>query len=294
MATRAMAYTVKQLASISGVSVRTLHFYDETGLLKPAYHGANGYRFYEEPQLLTLQQILFYRELGFELKQIKRILGGADFEQVAALQSHRKVLEEKLNRTRTLIETIDNTIHHLKGTKKMKSEEMFAGFRVAAGQDRFDERIKIGDEPNDCKVSARDTDGAMCAFEFTGSGSGPRHLHHDQDEWVYVIDGKFDFEVGDEQFSAGAGESVFLPRKVAHVWGSVSGKPGKIINVYQPAGKMEEFFRKVGKYDGSPQIHEALSLDQFGRLFHDHGMDLLGAPLAGEWKVDEDGRILRT
>ena len=63
-----MAYTVKQVAAMSGVSVRTLHFYDETGLLKPAYHGANGYRFYEEPQLLMLQQILFYRELGFELQ----------------------------------------------------------------------------------------------------------------------------------------------------------------------------------------------------------------------------------
>ena len=63
--------------------MRTLHFYDETELLKPAYTGANGYRFYEEPQLLTLQQILFYRELGFELKRIKRVLGRADFEKVA-------------------------------------------------------------------------------------------------------------------------------------------------------------------------------------------------------------------
>jgi DNA-binding transcriptional MerR regulator len=67
----AMAYTVKKLAEMSGVSVRTLHFYDEVGLLKPAWVGANGYRFYEEPQLLALQQILLYRELGFELKQIK-------------------------------------------------------------------------------------------------------------------------------------------------------------------------------------------------------------------------------
>ena len=60
----AMAYTVKQVATISGVSVRTLHFYDETELLKPAHYGSNGYRFYEEPQLLILQQILFYRELA--------------------------------------------------------------------------------------------------------------------------------------------------------------------------------------------------------------------------------------
>src|ERR1700747_1312047 len=115
-----MAYTVKEVAALSSVSVRTLHFYDETGLLKPAYHGANGYRFYEEPQLLTLQQILFYRELGFELKQIKQILDRADFEKVAALESHRMVLQKNLTRTRRLIETIDKTIKHLKGTKNMK------------------------------------------------------------------------------------------------------------------------------------------------------------------------------
>src|SRR6478736_6650179 len=144
---KAMAYTVKQLAAMSGVSVRTLHFYDERGLLKPAYHGANGYRFYEEAQLLMLQQILFYRELGFELKQIKGILDRADFEKVAALQSHRKVLQENLARTLTLIETIDNTVQHLKGTKKMKSEEMFAGFSVGAGKDRFNERIQLGGQP---------------------------------------------------------------------------------------------------------------------------------------------------
>ncbi len=286
-----MAYTVKQVATMSGVSVRTLRFYDETGLLKPAFHGTNGYRFYEESQLLTLQQILFYRELGFELKQIKRILGRADFEKVAALQSHREVLQENLARTQTLIETIDKTIQHLKGTKKMKSEEMFLGFSVGAGKDRFDERIQLGGEPHDCKVSARDTNGAMCVFEFTGGGGGPRHLHHDQDEWIYVIDGEFQFEVGGQRFHAGPGESVFIPRKAPHVWACVSGQPGKIINVYQPAGKMEEFFRELGKYNGKPYVHEALSIDEFRQLFHDHGMDLLGPPLLGEWKVEEDGRI---
>jgi DNA-binding transcriptional MerR regulator len=123
-----MAYTVKKLAGMSGVSVRTLQWYDEVGLLKPAYRGANGYRFYEEAQVLTLQQILFYRELGFELKQIKRVLGRSDFDKVAALESHRKVLHKNVTRTRQLIVTIDKTIEHLKGTKKMKTEEMFAGF----------------------------------------------------------------------------------------------------------------------------------------------------------------------
>ena len=94
----------------------------------------------------------------------------------------------------------------------------------------------------------------MCVFEFTCNAGGPKHLHHDQDEWIYVVDGEFEFHVGEKQFRAGPGESVFIPRKVAHVWGSVSGKPGKIINVYQPAGKMEEFFREVGKYDGKPAV----------------------------------------
>src|SRR5437868_4346119 len=110
-----MAHTVKQVAALSGVSVRALHFYDETGLLKPAFYGSNGYRFYEEPQLLMLQQILFYRELGFELKRIKQMLGRAKFEKVAALKSHRKVLEKDVVRMRTLIDTIDKTIDHLKG-----------------------------------------------------------------------------------------------------------------------------------------------------------------------------------
>ena len=146
-----MAYTVKKLAAMSGVSVRTLHFYDEVGLLKPAYHAANGYRFYEEPQLLMLQQILFYRELGFELKQIKRVLGRSDFDKIAALESHRKVLRKNLARTRKLIVTIDKTIEHLKGTKKMKSQEMFAGFSPEQQAkheqyliDRFGEGMKEG------------------------------------------------------------------------------------------------------------------------------------------------------
>lgn len=123
-----MAYTVAKLAEISGVSVRTLHWYDEVGLLKPAYHGSNGYRYYEEEQLLLLQQILFFRELGFELKQIRKVLGRGDFDKMVALSSHRQVLQKNAEKTKQLIKTIDKTIEHLKGTKKMKEREMFSGF----------------------------------------------------------------------------------------------------------------------------------------------------------------------
>lgn len=287
-----MPYTVKQVAGMSGVSVRALHFYDETGLLKPANVGANGYRFYDEAQLLRLQQILFYRELGFELKQIKRILSQRDFEIIAALESHRKVLEENLRRTRTLIETIGKTIQHLKGKKKMKTEEMFVGFSVAAGDDRFGEHLKLGGaEPVDCKVSGQDTDGAICAFEVSGS-SGPRHLHDDLNEWVYIVEGDFVFEVGEKRLRAGAGESVFIPREVPHIWGPSNGS-GKVINVYQPAGKMENFFREVGKFSGAPAIHEAMSLQELKQLFEDHGMRLLRQPPECPFEVNAAGRIVR-
>jgi DNA-binding transcriptional MerR regulator len=156
---RTMAHTVKKVAAMSGVSVRTLHFYDDVGLLKPAYLGANGYRYYEEPQLLMLQQILFYRKLGFELKQIKRILSRRDFDKVAALESHRKVLRKNFADTRRLVQTIEDTIDHLKGKKKMKGKELFAGFDPVQQArheqyliDRFGEGMKERIEQSKRKV----------------------------------------------------------------------------------------------------------------------------------------------
>lgn len=125
-----MAYTVNKLAKISGVSVRTLHFYDEIGLLKPAYYGDNNYRYYEEAQLLILQQILFFRELGFQLSDIQRIISSPDFDKVKTLESHRKILEKNLDQTRILIETVDKTIAHLRGNEPMKLEEVFHGFNA--------------------------------------------------------------------------------------------------------------------------------------------------------------------
>ena len=170
-----MAYTVKQVAAVSGVSVRTLHFYDETGLLKPARHAANGYRFYEEPQLLTLQQILFYRELGFELKQIKEILARSDFDKVTALEIHRKVLRKNLARTHELIVTIDKTIKHLKGTRKMKNEDLFVGFSPEEQTkqeqyliDRFGEGMRDGIAESKKKVkdwTKADWEKAGAAFD---------------------------------------------------------------------------------------------------------------------------------
>lgn len=123
-----MTYTVKELAEISGVTVRTLHWYDEIGLLKPAYCGVNGYRYYEEEQLLILQQILFFRELGFKLGDIQKVLTSSVFDKIGALHTHKRYLENSFNRTKQLIETINKTIAHLKGEKKMQNKELYAGF----------------------------------------------------------------------------------------------------------------------------------------------------------------------
>ena len=151
---------LRKLAKISGVSIRTLHWYDEVGLLKPAYYGSNGYRYYEEEQLLILQQILFFRELGFELKQIRRVLGRSDFDKMVALSSHRQVFKKNLEQTRKLIKTIDKTIEHLKGTKKMKEKEMFSGFSKEQ-QAEYEKQIieRFGDQGKahieECKQNAK-------------------------------------------------------------------------------------------------------------------------------------------
>lgn len=123
-----MALTVKDLADRAGISRRTLHYYDEIGLLKPSAYGDNGYRYYLQEDALRLQQILFYRELDLPLDQIKNLLDQADFDRVAALQSHRAALRKRISRLQALIDTVDRTIQHEKGQSTMGIDEIFGGF----------------------------------------------------------------------------------------------------------------------------------------------------------------------
>ncbi len=121
-------YTIKQLADLAGVSVRTLHYYDQIDLIKPAYIKENGYRFYSRQQLLLLQQVLFFRELDFSLEQIKEILNQPGLDLVNLLETHKETLAVKALRIDHLLKTIDNTIASLKGKKEMKENEYFKGF----------------------------------------------------------------------------------------------------------------------------------------------------------------------
>jgi MerR family transcriptional regulator, thiopeptide resistance regulator len=121
-------YTVKQLAKLSGVSVRTLHHYDEIGLLKPAAVGLNGYRYYGPEELLRLQQILFHRELEFPLEAIRAVLTQPDFDRAEALRRHRKTLAGQAARYRRLIATIDDTLASLEGDQPMDDKTLYSGF----------------------------------------------------------------------------------------------------------------------------------------------------------------------
>jgi DNA-binding transcriptional MerR regulator len=121
-------YTVKQLARLSGVSVRTLHHYDEIGLLEPAFIGENRYRYYGREELLRLQDILFHRELGVPLAVIGRLLAGETRDRLTILAEHRTMLAERIERSRQLLTTIDRTIAELEGDGPMQDKELYQGF----------------------------------------------------------------------------------------------------------------------------------------------------------------------
>jgi DNA-binding transcriptional MerR regulator len=123
-----MVYTINKLAKLAGTSVRTLHYYDEIGLLKPEYRAANGYRQYGEKAIVRLQQIMFFRELDFGLDEIKAIMARPDFDAVEALQSHKALLQKRKERIDELLNTITKTIKNIKGAKLMEIKEYYQGF----------------------------------------------------------------------------------------------------------------------------------------------------------------------
>ena len=123
-----MSYTVKQLADLANISRRTLHYYDEIGLLKPETVAPNGYRGYSELSLFRLQQILFYRELGFSLDEIHQIFERPDFDLLQALEAQRSGLLGRRARLERLIQTVEMTIGKIKGAVPMADQQLFEGF----------------------------------------------------------------------------------------------------------------------------------------------------------------------
>lgn len=137
-----MSYTVHNLSQIANVSARTLHYYDEIGLLTPSRIEQNGYRYYEEPELLRLQQILFFRELDFPLDEIRKILDLPNFNTKQSLNDQKKLLILKQKRIEGLIDTIDKTIKKLNKKISMKDEELYDGFT----KEKMDEYTKEAEQ----------------------------------------------------------------------------------------------------------------------------------------------------
>lgn len=146
-----MEYTIQKLAAMAGVSTRTLRYYDEIGLLKPARINSSGYRIYGQAEVDKLQQILFYRELEVGLEQIKDIINAPDFDVLKALREHLDKLLVKRKKVETLISTVEKTIAEKEGRIVMSDKEKFEGFKqklIEENEKKYgkEAREKYGDE----------------------------------------------------------------------------------------------------------------------------------------------------
>ena len=145
--------------------------------------------------------------------------------------------------------------------------------RLAAGEDRFGEQRGLGISQIEFKVTPQDSNGLfILENRFQAKGGPPRHLHHDQDEWFYALEGEFIVEVGEERIRLNPGDSLLAPRKVPHVWAHVGDTRGRILVAFMPAGQMQAFFREVTKANAMPPQDPA--------LWRAHGMEVVGPPLS--------------
>ena len=148
--------------------------------------------------------------------------------------------------------------------------------KVLAGKDQFGEHRGLGISEISFKVVPKDNEGLFIIENtFHAKGGPAKHLHYDQDEWFYAVEGEFILEVGDEKMILKPGESLLAPREIPHVWAFTGNSPrGRMLITFMPAGKMEAFFREVTKANAMPPQDPA--------LWKAHGMELLGPPLKVE------------
>ena len=154
--------------------------------------------------------------------------------------------------------------------------------RIPAGSDRFGEHHTLGVSSTDFKVCTGDARGGLFVMEHANrkKGGPARHLHHNEDEWWYVIEGDYIAEVGNERFQLKPGDSILGPREVPHTWAFVGDTPGRVLIAFAPANKMEEYFRSLFKEHGGRYSNWDNPQDKAS--MHAYGMELLGPPLSLE------------
>ncbi|TFE00528.1 MerR family transcriptional regulator [Jeotgalibacillus salarius] len=206
-----MEYTVHQLAKLSGVSGRTLRYYDEIGLLKPARMSSSGYRIYGGKEVDLLQQILFYRELDVSLEEITKIIHHPDFDLVPALQQHIQKLQDKHARLEQIISTVQKTIESKGGGISMSDHEKFEGFKqkmIDENEEKYGKEVrdKYGDQLMD------DSNAKMMGL------SEADYVRMNDIEKSFISELKKAYETGDPA-SAEAQKAVDLHRKwLAFTW----------------------------------------------------------------------------
>ncbi|MGE5397362.1 MAG: MerR family transcriptional regulator, partial [Chitinophagales bacterium] len=140
-----MAYRIKEVAELAGISIRTLHHYDQIGLLRPEKVNPAGYRLYTDDDLDRLQQILFFKELDFKLRDIQNILDNPGYDRQHTLEAHKKMLIEKRNRLDAIIATVDQSLNSIRGGIDMKGKEMFKAFdmeKIHQHQQKYAEEVR--------------------------------------------------------------------------------------------------------------------------------------------------------
>src|SRR5689334_895157 len=158
------------------------------------------------------------------------------------------------------------------------NERPLKGFKVAANKDRYQEDLLIMGGKFDLKVSSKDTDGDLLIYDTVRheKGGPAVHLHHKQDEWFYILKGEFILKVGDDTFNLSPGDCAFAPRTIPHAFAMTSEGEGQMLVLFQPAGSMENFFKKMGEVTkGIPENMEKAMKE----LFETHGMKVIGPPL---------------
>lgn len=254
------SYSVQKMAKLAGVSVRTLHLYDQLGLLKPSIRTEARYRLYGEKELLRLQQILFYKELDFPLKEIQAILDNPDFDLVEALLSHKVSLQARKDRIITLLETIDKTVNHLKtGTIMLKPEELYGGLaKETAEAYRAEASKKYGTQAVETSEKAL---GSLTKQEF-------ENLKTDLKENADAL-----FALKDQDpTSAQVQQLIARHYEIIRMFWGTFGSTDTQAEAYKGLGQLYVNDERFTMVNGTPQPQYALFLSKAMAYFADNGL----------------------
>lgn len=239
-------YAVRQVARMAGVSVRTLHLYDQLGLLKPLARTAAGYRTYGEKELLRLQQILFYKEMDVPLEQIRQILDDPHFDLLEALHQHKAVLKARNKKLQVILKTIDKTINYLKHQTMLNHEELYEGFGAEAEAIRAEAIEKYGREKIELSEKAL-------------SGMSKADFKALQDEQKHINEALFVLRNEDPASPAVQFEITRHYHNIRRFWGT-HNTADKQAAAYAGLGELYMNDARFTRLNGQPQPEFALFL----------------------------------